>query len=54
MRSRSVDQAQAQAGLVTAIVLLMAIAFFLGALCVQIANNPRPPARPAPTGCIEI
>jgi len=53
MRSRSIND-QAQAGLVTAIILLVAVAFFIGALCVQIANNPRPPERPLPTGCIEI
>jgi hypothetical protein len=47
-------QEQVEAGLVTAIILLFAVAFFLGALCVQIANNPRHPAKPVPTGYIEL
>jgi hypothetical protein len=48
------EEEQVQAGLVTAIILLVAVAFFVGALCVQVANNPRLPARPIPTGAIEL
>lgn len=48
------EEEQVQAGLVTAIILLVAAAFFIGALCVQVANNSRLPARPIPTGAIEL
>lgn len=49
---RSTEE-QVQAGLVTAIILLAAAAFLVGALCVQVANNPRLP-KPVPTGIIEL
>lgn len=50
---RSTEE-QVQAGLVTAIILLVAAAFLVGALCVQVANNSRLPAKPIPTGIIEL
>jgi hypothetical protein len=50
---RSLDE-QTQAGLVAAIILLMAVAFFIGALCTQIANHRPAPPKPVPTGVIQL
>ena len=50
---RQVEE-RVEAGLVTAIILLMALAFFAGALFTQVANSPRPEARPAPTGVVAL
>jgi hypothetical protein len=48
------EEEQVQAGLIAAVILLVAAAFFIGALCVQVANNPRFQQKPVPTGVIEI
>lgn len=50
---RSLDE-QTQAGLVAAIILLMAAAFFLGALCTQIANHRPAPPKPISTGVVQF
>jgi len=48
------QQEQVEAGVITAVIFLLAVAFFVGALCTQIANVKHRPAKPTPTGCIEL
>lgn len=47
-------QEKVEAGMITAIIFLVAVAFFCGALCTQISNVKHRPAKPVHTGCIEI